>query len=188
MAALRKFLRLEHYLLPIHFENLGKLLLVMALLWGYFVFNERLVTYYGNGPAEMAVFWQTQRENFAPLYWTMVICNFVLPLILMGIKRFRTITGCMIASVGVLIGMWLERYLIIVPSLGHKYLPYSFGTYSPQPVEIVITTATFAAMILLYALFSKVVPIISMWEMKAADHLPPKASSAPGEHPVGELH
>jgi Ni/Fe-hydrogenase subunit HybB-like protein len=188
MAALRKFLHLENYLLPIHFENLGKLLLVMALLWGYFVFNERLVTYYGNGPAEMTVFWQTQRENFAPLYWTMVICNFVLPLILMGIKRFRTITGCMIASVGVLLGMWLERYLIIVPSLGHKYLPYSFGTYSPQPVEIVITTATFAAMILLYALFSKVVPIISMWEMKAADHLPPKASSAPGEHPVGELH
>jgi molybdopterin-containing oxidoreductase family membrane subunit len=188
MAALRKFLHLENYLLPIHFENLGKLMLVMALLWGYFVFNERLVTYYGNGPAEMAVFWQTQRENFAPLYWTMVICNFVLPLILMGIKRFRTITGCMIASVGVLIGMWLERYLIIVPSLGHKYLPYSFGTYSPQPVEIVITTATFAAMILLYALFSKVVPIISMWEMKAADHLPPKATSAAGEHPVGELH
>ena len=73
MAVLRKFLHLEDYLQPVHFENLGKLLLVMALLWGYFVFNERLVTYYGNGPSEMAVFWRTQRESFAPLYWTMVI-------------------------------------------------------------------------------------------------------------------
>ena len=45
--------------------------------------------------------------------------------------------------------MWLERFLIIVPSLGHKYLPYSFGTYRPQPVEIIITCATFAAISLL---------------------------------------
>jgi len=188
MAALRRLLHLEAYLHPVHFENLGKLLLVMALLWGYFVFNERLVTYYGNEPAEMAVFFQTQRESYAPLYWTMVICNFVLPLILMGIRRFRTITGCVIASVGVVIGMWLERFLIIVPSLGHKYLPYSFGSYRPQPVEIIITIATFAAMILLYALFSKVVPIISMWELKAGDHPPPDMiPPATEEHPLGEL-
>jgi molybdopterin-containing oxidoreductase family membrane subunit len=170
MAVLRKFLRLEQYLLPVHFENLGKLLLVMAILWGYFVFNERLVTYYGNGPSEMAVFWQTQRENYAPLYWTMVICNFVLPLVLMGIRYFRTILGCVIASIGVCIGMWLERFLIIVPSLGHKYLPYSYGSYQPQPVEIVVAAATFAAMALLYVLFAKVVPIISIWEMKVGDH------------------
>src|SRR5215212_7394162 len=186
MAVLRKVLHLEAYLHPVHFENLGKLLLVMALLWGYFVFNERLVTYYGNEPAEMAVFWRTQRESFAPLYWTMVICNFVLPLILMGIRRFRTVTGCVIASLGVVIGMWLERYLIIVPALGHKYLPYSYGTYGPRPVEIVITAATFAAMVLLYALFAKVVPIISMWELKAGDHPPPGlVPPANEEHPLG---
>jgi molybdopterin-containing oxidoreductase family membrane subunit len=189
MAALRRFLHLEAYLHPVHFENLGKLLLVMALLWGYFVFNERLVTYYGNEPAEMAVFWQTQREGFSFLYWTMVVCNFVLPLVLMGIRRFRTIPGCIVASLGVLLGMWLERYLIIVPSLSHKYLPYSFGTYAPQPVEIVITAATFAAMVLLYALFAKFVPIISIWELKAADHLPPAAKgSRAEEHPLGEVH
>jgi molybdopterin-containing oxidoreductase family membrane subunit len=189
MAALRKFLHLEAYLHPVHFQNLGKLMLVMALLWGYFVFNERLVTYYGNEPAEMAVFWQTQRESFAPLYWTMVICNFVVPLILMGIRRFRTITGCVIASLGVVLGMWLERYLIIVPSLGHKYLPYSYGTYSPQPVEMIITAATFGAMILLYALFAKAVPIVSMWELKAGDHPPPALiPPATEEHPLGKLH
>jgi hypothetical protein len=67
----------------------------------------------------------------------------------------------------VLIGMWLERFLIVVPSLGHKYLPYSWGVYRPRPVEIIITVSTFAAMTLLYVLFSKLVPIISIWEMKA---------------------
>ena len=188
MAILRKFLHLEAYLHPVHFQNLGKLLLVMALLWGYFVFNERLVTYYGNGPAEMAVFWQTQRESFAPLYWTMVTGNFILPLIIMGIKKFRTITGCVIASCGVVVGMWLERFLIIVPSLGHKYLPYSYGVYRPQPIEIMVAFSTFAAMTLLYVLFAKLVPIISIWELKAGAHVAPELiPPATEEHPLGEL-
>ena len=82
----------------------------------------------------------------------------------------------MIASFGVCVGMWLERFLIIVPSLGHKYLPYSWGYYRPRPTEILITIATFAAMMLLYTLFAKFVPIISIWEMKA------------GEHPAPELY
>ena len=114
----------------------------------------------------MAVFWRTQRESFAPLYWTMVIGNFVLPVVLMGIKYFRTITGCVIASLGVIVGMWLERFLIIVPSLSHKYLPYSWGSYRPRTPEILLLISTFAAMGLLYALFSKFVPIISIWELK----------------------
>ena len=170
MAALRKALHLEQYLLPVHFANLGKLLLVMALLWGYFTFNERVVTYYGNGVGEMPIFWAVQNGSFSPFYWLMVTCNFVLPLILIGITRFRTITGVAIASLGVVVGMWLERFLIIVPALGHKFLPYSFATYTPQPVEILIVIATFAAMALLYVLFAKLVPIISLWEYKVGAH------------------
>jgi Ni/Fe-hydrogenase subunit HybB-like protein len=167
MAALRKALHLEDYLLPLHFENLGKLLLLMAILWGYFVFNERLTVWYGNEPHEMAVFWATQRGAYAPLYWTMVICNFVVPLAILMNPYTRGIIGCVVASVGVVIGMWLERFLIIVPSLNHKQLPYSWGTYQPTPVELLIMAATFAAMILLYTLFAKFVPIIAIWEMKA---------------------
>jgi Ni/Fe-hydrogenase subunit HybB-like protein len=168
MALLRKFLHLEDYLLRIHFENLGKLLLVMSLLWFYFVFAERLTIWYGNDPSEMTVFWVTQTGSFSPLFWLMVACNFVIPFPILAIKRLRTITGCVIASIGVVIGMWLERFLIIVPSLSHKYLPYSFGTYRPTWVEITITAGTFAAMALLYMIFAKTVPIISIWELKAA--------------------
>ena len=188
MAFLRKFLHLETYLQPVHFENLGKLLLVMAVLWGYFVFNERLVTYYGNEPAEMAVFWRTQRESFAPLYWTMVVCNFVVPLILMGIKYTRrTITGCVIASLCVVAGMWLERFLIIVPSLGHKYLPYAYGIYRPRVIEVIIAGATFAAITLLYVLFAKGVPIISMWELKTPEHHPGGGHAPETQASLGEV-
>jgi Ni/Fe-hydrogenase subunit HybB-like protein len=170
MALLRKFLHLEEYLLRVHFENLGKLLLVMSLLWFYFVFAERLTAWYGNEPSEMTVFWVTQTGSYSPLFWLMVFCNFLVPFPILAIKRFRTITGTVIASIGVVIGMWLERFLIIVPSLSHKYLPYSWGTYRPTWVEITITAGTFAGMALLYMLFAKTVPIISIWELKAGQH------------------
>ncbi|MEZ5294626.1 MAG: NrfD/PsrC family molybdoenzyme membrane anchor subunit [Vicinamibacterales bacterium] len=169
MALLRRMLRLEQYLHPVHFDNLAKLLLLMSLLWGYFVTSERLTVWYGNEPSEMAVFWATQRGDYAPLYWTMVVCNFVLPLGILSFRRLRTITGAVVASCGILVGMWLERFLIIVPSLSHKQLPYSWGHYQPGPTEVVIMVATFAAMALLYTLFAKFVPIISIWEMKVGN-------------------
>ena len=187
MAALRKVLHLEAYLEPIHFENLGKLLLTMSLLWGYFTFNERLTAWYGNHTAEINTFLVTQSGTYAPLFWTMVFVNFVLPLVILSVRRFRTITGCVIASFGVVIGMWLERFLIVVPSLAHKYMPYGWGTYTPRPTEIIITVATFAAMILLYTLFAKFVPIISIWEMKAGEHQPQK-TAVPAEQRLGETH
>ena len=187
MTLIRRFLHLEEYLHPVHFLNLGKLLLMMSLLWTYFIFSERLTTWYGNEPSEMEVFWATQRGTYSPLYWTMVLCNFVVPVIVLSFRRLRTIAGCFAASVAVLAGMWLERFLIIVPSLSHKQLSYSWGSYRPRPVEIVITIATFAAMILLYALFSKFVPIISMWELKAGEHPRPVVVGTSEAQRVGDM-
>ena len=112
MAALRKFLHLEDYLHPVHFHNLGKLLLMMCLLWGYFIFAERLTTWYGNEQSEMEVFWVTQRGSFAPLYWTMIVCNLVVPFTILSLKKLRTIGGCVIASFGVLIGMARAQSLL----------------------------------------------------------------------------
>jgi molybdopterin-containing oxidoreductase family membrane subunit len=187
MAALRKFLHLEEYLHPIHFQNLGKLLLMMSLLWAYFVFAERLTVWYGNESAEVQVLNVTQKGSFAPLYWTMVVCNFIVPFVILSQKRLRTIAGCVVASFGVLIGMWLERFLIVVPSLGHKYLPYTWGQYRPRPVEIMITISTFAAMTLLYTLFSKFVPIISIWELKVGEHAVRDMVVEHTESAIGEL-
>ena len=119
MAVLRKFLHLEDYLLPLHFENLGKLLLLMSVLWGYFVFNERLTVWYGNEPHEMAVFWATQRGDVrAALLDDGGLQLRAAARDPVDHAGSRTITGCVIASFGVVVGMWLERFLIIVPSLG----------------------------------------------------------------------
>jgi Ni/Fe-hydrogenase subunit HybB-like protein len=171
---IRKFLHLEEYLKPIHFDHLGKLLLVMSLLWVYFIVAERLTVWYGNATPEMAVLLATERGKFLPLFWAMVCCNFLIPFPLLAIKKLRTVTGTVIASCTIVIGMWLERFLIIVPSLEFKYLPFDWGNYRPSWVEITITLATFAAMPLLYLLFVKFVPIISMWELKGGEPLEPQ--------------
>jgi Ni/Fe-hydrogenase subunit HybB-like protein len=166
MAILRKTLHLEAYLKPLHFDNLAKLLLLMSLLWFYFTVAEHLTVWYGNEPAEMAVFGSKVRGPYAPLFWIMVFCNFLVPLVLLGIRRLRTIRTAVISAVAVLIGMWLERFLIVVPTLANPRLPAASGSYSPTWVEISITIATFAAMALLYLIFSKLFPIIAVWEYK----------------------
>src|SRR5258708_32882020 len=117
----------------------------------------------------------------------MVVWNLVIPFSIFGLRKVRTVAGCVIASFGVVIGMWLERFLIVVPSLSHKFLPYSWGHYRPRPVEIMIMVSTFAAMCLLYTLFSKFVPIISIWELKAGEHPSPALEPiAAHEHSLGE--
>ncbi len=176
MAVLRKILHLEEYLQPIHFQNLGKLLLTLSALWFYFTFAERLTTWYGNNASEMTVFWTTIRQQFAPLFWIMVTCNFIIPMPILGIKRLRTITGTVIAASTVVVGMWIERFLIVVPSLEQKFLPYAWGSYRPTWVEITLMASGFGMMGLFYLLFAKFVPMISMWELKAGMRkMPPVA-------------
>lgn len=164
MAALRKTMRLQDYLREIHFVNLGKLLLLMSLVWFYFTFSEHLTTWYGNFPREINVFNVREHGLYGFLFWTMVACNFAVPLVLVGIARLRNITTVAISSVAVLVGMWLERFLIVVPTLATPALPAAWGGYAPSWVELSITAGTFAAMILLYLLFVKAFPIIAIWE------------------------
>ena len=165
MAIIRKTMHLEKYLTPHHFNNLAKLLLLMSLLWIYFTVAENLTAWYGNEPKEMNVFGARIRGTFAPYFWIMVFCNFAVPVVLLGIRRLRSIRTATIASVTVLIGMWLERFLIIIPTLSFGRLPAAWGRYSPTWVEISITVSTFAAMAVLYLIFAKLFPIISIWEL-----------------------
>jgi molybdopterin-containing oxidoreductase family membrane subunit len=170
MAVLRRMLRLEPYLKPLHFDNLGKLLLTMSCLWFYFTFAEYLTVWYNNEPHEIVVFWSKVSGPYAPLFWSMMTCCFVIPMIFLGIHRFRTVAGTAIASFAIVIGMWIERFLIIVPTLAYPRLHYIHGSYTPRWVEITITIGTFGYFALLYLVFIKFFPIISIWELKEGYH------------------
>jgi molybdopterin-containing oxidoreductase family membrane subunit len=166
LAALRKVLALELYFSRRVFDNLGKLLLLMSLLWLYFTVSENLTVWYGNDPKEMAVFGARTRSAYAPFFWTMTVLNFAIPFVLLGIRRLRTIRNVAIAAGCVVVGMWLERFVIVVPTLANPRLAAASGFYSPTWVEVAITAATFAAMAMLYMIFAKLFPIIAVWEFK----------------------
>jgi len=165
-AILRRVYHLEHYLQPIHFNNMGLLLLTMALLWFYFTLAEYLTTLYGAGTNELAVFWAKIAGKYSIMFWLMVLFCFVIPFPILAMKRSRTILGTSIASISVLIGMWLERFLIIIPSLTQPRLPYGQGSYTPSWVEWSMMAGLSAGFILAIVLFSKFFPVISIWEME----------------------
>lgn len=166
MAVIRRVFHLEAYLQPIHFNNLGLLLLTMSLLWFYFTFSEYLTVWYGNEPHEKVVFESKISGAYSPMFWTMVVCCFLIPMPILAIRKLRTITGTVIASLTVIVGMWLERFLIIVPTLSQTRLTFNWGSYRPTLVEITIALGTIAYFILLYAIFTKLFPIIAVWEYK----------------------
>ncbi len=166
MIVFRKAYGLEPYLKPIHFRYLGQLLLIMALLWFYFTFAEYLTGYYGAEPEEMKVFWAKFSGPFWPLFWGMVLCNFVIPLIFLARLSHHTVGKVLTASLAVIVGMWLERYIIVVPTLSHPRLPFPEGIYGPSWVEWGLMARSFALFALFYVLFTKFCPIISIWEIR----------------------
>jgi molybdopterin-containing oxidoreductase family membrane subunit len=166
MAVLRKVYKLHDYIKDIHFNYLGLLLFVMTLLWFYFTFAEYLTTFYGNEPVHMTIFWEKLAGRFSWPFWAMVIGCFVIPFIFLCNRRTRTVTGTVIASTTVIIGMWLERFIIVVPTLANPRLPYERGIYFPTWVEWSVTAGCVAAFVFLYVIFAKLFPMVSIWEIK----------------------
>jgi len=166
MALIRRIYKLENYLKPIHFNYLGTLLFVMTLLWFYFTFAEYITTFYGSEPTEMAVFWAKITGEYAVYFWAMIVTDFLIPFAILCNRWTRTITGTVVASVSVVIGMWLERFTIVVPTLVNPRLPWDRGLYFPTWIEWSLTAAFFASFILLYMIFTKFFPIVSVWEVR----------------------
>ncbi len=167
MAVLRRVYHLENYFKDVHFDYLGRLLLILSLLWFYFTFAEYLTAFYGGEPGEMRTFWSKLTGTFAVPFWAMVAGCFIIPLALMARQATRTPRGTTIAGIAVVIGMWLERYNIVVPtSVNPRWEIESIGHYLPSWIELAIMAGTFSGFILLYMIATKIVPIVSIWEIK----------------------
>ncbi len=166
MALIRRIYYLQGYLKPVHFNHLGLLLLVMALLWFYFTFAEFLTTYYGSDPVHLVVFYSKLTGRFALPFWLMFVTCFVIPVALLSRRQTRTVAGTVVASISVIIGMWLERFTIVVPTLSEPRLAWAKADYSATWVEVAMTLGFGATFIFLYMLFTKFFPIVSIWEVR----------------------
>jgi molybdopterin-containing oxidoreductase family membrane subunit len=166
MIVFRRVYHLERYLKPVHFANLSKLLLVMAIIWFYLTFSEYLTGFFGRQPAELDVMMFKLTGPYALPFWLMILLNFAVPAIALSRERFRTIPVILLVSIGVVAGMWLERLIIVVPSLAMPYVDFPSHPYWPSIAEISIFAAAVAAFCLGFMLFAKFFPLISIWEIE----------------------
>jgi len=132
----------------------------------YFYICETFTSIYSGEHIEKAsLFWKVT-ATYAWALWTMYFCNCVAPLILFW-KRARTSPVILyVVSILVLIGMWFERFNIIVPSLGHDFYPYTWGIYYPSPTDTMIVIGSFSFFFLLFLGFIKLLPSLSIVEVK----------------------
>jgi Ni/Fe-hydrogenase subunit HybB-like protein len=188
MYLLRKGLGIQEYLSDKVFNNLGLMFLAFAMLWSYFTFAEHLTVWYGNEHAERAVFDGRISGEFSGFFWTMIVVNTIIPLLVLPWPKGRKPLGTAIVGFGVLIGMWIERYLIVVGTLSTPRLEYTQGFYSPSWVEIGILVGSIGLFGFLYFAFLQLAPIVSLWEVREGEHIanqpPPAKQSA--LHPASE--
>ena len=167
LVPMRRLLGLESYIQRRHFDHLGKLLLAPSLVLSYAYGMEYFVAWYSGSPFERGTYWARVTGVYAPLTWTMLMCNSVIPLVLFS-RRVRThLRALFLVSIVANVGMWLERYVIVVASLANGFDPATWtGLYHPTWVEGAVTAGSFALFFLLFLVFVKLVPPIAMHEIK----------------------
>jgi Ni/Fe-hydrogenase subunit HybB-like protein len=165
-----------------HLEGMAKLLIAVSMIVGYAYGVEFFIAWYAGNPFEAAIFNYRPTGDYAVQFWIMVICNTVIPLFYLFKKVRTSLFGLFVVALLVNVGMWFERFNIIVSSLAHEFMPHSWGLYSMTWVEWAILVGSFGFFFLLYLSFIKVLPAISIAEVKESMPHPVKgAHSAGGE-------
>ena len=167
LVPIRRAFKLEEIITVHHFENLAKLCLLTGMIVGYAYAAEYFIAWYSGNPNERAAFWY---RAFGPYWWatwTMIICNAFLPQLL-WFKKIRTnITALLVISIFVNVGMWFERYVIIVVSLsGEPYSPWANATYNPTWADWGIMAGSFGWFFMWFLLFVKNFPAVAIAEVK----------------------
>lgn len=179
----RKVLSLEEYITIEHIEVMNKVIVLTGSIVGIAYLTELFVAWYGQNTFEMWAFMENRANPFSPYgwsYWLMMSCNVLSPQIFWFRKMRRNITVTFFMSVIVNIGMWFERFVIIVTSIYRDYLPSSWATYySPTIWEIGFYMGTFGLFFTCYFLFSKFFPVIAIAEIK---HILKRSGDSYKEH------
>jgi molybdopterin-containing oxidoreductase family membrane subunit len=169
---LRRALRIEHMITEYHFDNLAKLTLLTGSILLYAYGMEYFIAWYSGNPFEQTTFF---RRAFGPMWWagwTMIICNAFVSQLLWFRKIRTNITALFVISIFINIGMWFERYVIIVSSLSNDYMPWAWGILNPTWADWGILAGSFGWFGMWFMLFAKGFPIVAIQEIKEMIPLP----------------
>ena len=181
----RKIFNLENLITVNHLEKMNKIMLLTGMMVGYAYMTEFFIAWYSGNIYEQFAFLNRAFGNYAWAYWIMISCNVLIPQLFWFKKLRRSIAVMFIASIFINIGMWFERFVIVVTSLSRDFLPANWDYYSPSIWDILTFVGSFGLFFTLFLLFIRVLPMISMSEVKGvlpeAEITPPEAGLSQDE-------
>ncbi|OYT10686.1 MAG: polysulfide reductase [Bacteroidetes bacterium 4572_112] len=172
MYFIRRAYKLEDYITDYHFDKMGKLMVLVGLVYFYFNLNEFLVPAYKMKTADAHHIFTlfSFHGEYGVMFWLTQMFGLILPITFGLFKPFRKPFPMMIIGVAIVIGAWFKRVIIVVPTLAHPFLPVqnvpeNFHHYVPTGLEITVTLGILAAAILIVSILVKIFPVIPMWEI-----------------------
>jgi molybdopterin-containing oxidoreductase family membrane subunit len=163
---LRKLYGLESFITMRHMHNMAKVMLATGLIVVYGYMIEAFFGWYSGNQYERFMIWNRMHGPYAPYYWALILCNGVTPQLLWFKKIRSNLLVLWLISLVVSIGMWLERFVIVVTSLHRDFLPSSWGFYSPTQWDWAMFIGTIGFFFALLFLFIRFLPMISIFEMR----------------------
>ena len=166
LIPMRKIFHYEVFITRNVLENIAKTIVVTGLIVGYAYMVEYFLAWYSNNIVEQESFRWRALGEYSIQFWIMVVCNSLVPL-LFFFKKIRTNLACLFGiAILVNIGMWFERFVIIIGGVAHDFIPSVWGDYAPSFIEYGIMLGSFSLFFMLFLLFVKHLPSVSMTEMK----------------------
>ena len=169
MYVFRKVYKLEKYITEKHFDNMGKAVVMLAVLYLYFNINEYLVPAFKMKKHEETHLTALFTGEFAPMFWFAIIIGMLIPIFILINKKGRKPVPMFIAGIMVVVGAWFKRYLIVTPTMLHPFLPMQdsparFNHYFPSWEEWAIAMGSLAGALLIITFFVRIFPIIPIHE------------------------
>ncbi len=169
MYVMRKAYKLEKYITQLHFDRMGKVLVMLALLYLYFNVNEYLVPAFKMKKPEESHLTNLFTGEFALMFWFAIMVGMIIPIMILLFKGGRKPLPMFIAGIMVVVGAWFKRYLIVTPTLLHPFLPMSDAPeahlhYFPSWEEWAIAIGSLAGALLIITFFVRIFPIIPIHE------------------------
>jgi Ni/Fe-hydrogenase subunit HybB-like protein len=168
---LRYFYKLEDFVTMRHLDNMAKMLLATGLIVAYGYMMETFMAFYSGNQFDRYMILNRMTGPYAPVYWLLILCNIVIPLTLLWFRRIRTnVTTLFLVSLVVQVGMWLERFIIVVTSLHRDFMPSAWGMFYPTRWDWAILFGSIGLFFMLFFLFIRFLPMISIFEMRELVH------------------
>ncbi len=179
MYVFRRFYNLEKYITDVHFDKMGKLLVLLALVYFYFNINEYFIPAYKMKGSESAHLNELFTGAYAPMFWAVQIGGMIIPILLLLFNKGRKPLPMFVVSIMVIVGAWFKRFLIVIPTLHHPYFPMdqapeAWMHYTPTIEEWFITGGTLAGALLIITLlvrFSPIIPVVETIEEEEQMHV-----------------